>query len=124
MPLIGGLVIIVTSDDAVRFRAAMTTGLAHAALGGHVRLYCHESSVALLARATRPDDNSEALARIGLPDRLALIAMAQGSGITIIACQTGAAILDLSLDALAAGTEAGGMMALMATLGEDRLVSF
>ncbi|WP_374142087.1 hypothetical protein [Sphingomonas sp.] len=46
-----GLTIIVASTDAARFRAAMTTALAQAALGDSVRLYCHEASVALLSRA-------------------------------------------------------------------------
>ncbi len=119
-----GLTIIIASADAARFRAAMSTALAQAALGGSVRLYCHEASVALLARAPRDDDDGPGLAAAGLPDRPALIAMAQAAGIALIACQTGLALTGVTLEALAEGVEAEGMVSLLATLGADRLVSF
>lgn len=119
-----GLTIIVASTDAARFRAAMTTALAQAALGDSVRLYCHEASVALLSRAPRDDEDGPSLAAAGLPDRPALLAMAQAAGIALIACQTGLALTSMTLEALAGGVEAGGMVSLLATLGTDRLVSF
>lgn len=119
-----GLAIIVATADNGRFRAAMTTALAQAALGSAVRLYCHEASVALLTRAARADDDHAMLAAAGIPDRLGLLAMAQAAGVALIACQTGLALTGLALDSLVGGVEAGGMMSLLATLGDDRLVSF
>lgn len=118
-----GLTVIVTTPDPVRFRAGLTLSIACAALGGRVRLYCHEASVVLLAHGSRDDDDSAALSAAGLLDRLALIAMAQASGVTLIVCQTGMAMMGLAMDGLATGVEAGGMMGLLADLGNDRLVT-
>lgn len=118
-----GLTVIVTTPDPVRFRAGVTLAIAQRALGGRVRLYCHEASVVLLEQAPRDDDDSAALSAAGLPDRQELIAMAQASGVTLIVCQTGIAMMGLAMDDLAAGVEAGGMMGLLADLGDDRLVA-
>lgn len=118
-----GSTIIVAAPDGVRFRVAMTLALAQSALGGRVRVYCHEASVALLARAERGDEDRAALAANGLPNRLDLITMAVSSGVSLIACQTGLAIAGLAIADLAEGVEAGGMMALMADLGNDRIVT-
>ncbi len=118
-----GLAIIVTTPDPVRFRAALTLAVAQRALGGRVQVYCHEASVALLMAAARADDDGVALASAGLPDRLALLAMALDGGVTLIACQTGLAMAGVSMDDVVAGVEAGGMMGLLADLGDDRLVT-
>ena len=118
-----GLAIIVASPDPARFRTALTLAVAQTALGGKVRLYCHEASVALLARTERADDDSVALAATGLPDRHGLIAMALAGGVSLIACQTGLAVAGLAMDDMTAGVEAGGMMALLADLRDERLVT-
>lgn len=117
-----GLTIIVATADSERFRAAMTLATAQAALGGRVRVYCHERAVALLRIA--PDDDGAVLAASGLPDRPALIAMAIDGGVALIACQTGLALADLEIGGLAVGVEAGGMVGLLASLGDDRLATF
>lgn len=119
-----GLTIIAAAADADRFRAALTLAITQAALGGRVRVYAHEASVPLLARAARSDDGSDRLAEAGLPDRRDLIEIALEADVTIIACQTGMAIAGLGLDDLVTGVEAGGLMGLMATVGEDRLIAF
>ena len=119
-----GLAIIVATDDPDRFRAALTVATAQAAIGGDVRVYCHETSVALLASAARADDATARLAELGLPDRIGLIAIARDSGVVFIACQTGLAVTGLALADLAPGVEAGGLVGLLATLGEDRLIAF
>jgi predicted peroxiredoxin len=116
-----GLTIIVATADTERFRAAMTLATAQAALGGRVRVYCHERSVALLRPA--PDEDAAALAASGLPDRPALLAMAIDGGVALIACQTGLALTGLEIDELTDGVEAGGMVGLLASLGDDRLTS-
>jgi predicted peroxiredoxin len=94
-----GLTVIVATDDVARFDAALTLASASAALGTPTRLYFHQDAVTLLADA-------DALAT---PREL---------GVTLIACQSGLA--DRS-QALPPGVEAGGMVSLLAGLGEDRL---
>lgn len=126
-----GLVVLVASADAARFRAALSLALAQAAAsgsgsgsGGAVELYCHEESIALLASAPRADDDGARLAAVGLPDRLQLLAMAREAGIVLTACQTGLALSGLSIDALVEGVVAGGMMGVVVGLGDARLVVF
>lgn len=116
-----GLTIIALTADRERFRAALSFACAHAALGGPTRLYCHEATVALLREDADPGD--EALAAAALPTRRQLIGAARDSGVALIACQTGLAIAGLSFAALADGVIAGGLVSLLAELGEDRLVT-
>lgn len=118
-----GLVIIVATGDPERFRTAMTIATAQAAVGGAVAVYCHEGSVALLARTPRADDRTDTLTAAGLPDRRALIALASETGVRLIACQTGLALHDLALADLVPDVESGGLVGLMATLGDSRLIA-
>lgn len=113
-----GLTLIVATGDAERFRAALTIASAHAALGGRTRVYCHEASVELLART---DEDVTTLHAKGLPDRATLIATAVESGVAITACQTGLALAGLVESDLPAGVETGGLVGLLATIGDDRL---
>lgn len=117
-----GLTIILASSEPERARAALTLAISHAALGGRARLFAHERAVAMLAPSTG-DPDAEALAAAGLPDRIRLLRMAHDEGVMLIACQTGLALTSIALPDLAPGCEAGGMMSLLATLGEDRLVT-
>lgn len=117
------LTIMLIAEDAPRGRAALSLALAQAALGDQVRIYAHERAVMLLADAPLADDDFTACAAAGLPDRRAMLAMAIESGVTLIACQTGLAMTGLTLDDLAPGAEAGGLMSVLATLGEGRLVA-
>ena len=118
------LTILLAAEDAPRARAALSLALAQAALGGRVRLYAHERAVAALVAVPRADDDSVVLAESGLPDRCAMLTMAVESGVTLIACQTGLAMTGLTIGDLAQGIEAGGLVGLLATLGDDRLVTF
>ena len=101
-----GLTIIVATGDEARFEAALTLASASAALGARTRVYCHGATVVRLATETP------------------LIATARDIGVALIACQTGLSDAELSFDALAPGVEAGGMVGLLADLGDDRLVTF
>lgn len=118
------LTILLVADDTTRARAALSLALATAALGGKVQLYGHERAVALLAAEPRDDDDSAALAAAGLPDRLAMLAMAHESGIALIACQTGLAMTGLTVAELAAGVEAGGLVGVLAVDPTRNLVVF
>lgn len=121
MPGMRGLTLVAATGDVERFRAALSLACAHAALGGSARLYCHEAAVALLVPVD--DAGDLALAGKGLASRAQLLAEALESGVRLIACQTGLAAEGLAFDALAAGVEPGGLVSLLATLGEDRLVT-
>jgi predicted peroxiredoxin len=103
MPDMRGLTLLIATADQTRFRAALTLASANAALGGRTRVYCHEEAVPLLT-ADEP-----------------LIATAMESGATMIACQTGLAAANLTADRLPEGVETGGLISLLADLGDDRL---
>ncbi|MFD1034574.1 DsrE family protein [Sphingomonas hankookensis] len=108
-----GLTIVVVSPDPDRFRAALTMACAGAALGGRMRVYLHEQAVAVLtARGSAP---------AGLPDLAELRAMATESGVELNACQTGLALAGISAEH--ANVAAGGMIDLLTTLADDRLVT-
>lgn len=121
MPGMRGLTILAATADAERFRAALSIACAHAALGGSARLYCHEAAVTLLVPGTDPADDG--LAARGLATRAQLLAEARDSGVSLIACQTGLAAAGIAFDALTPGVEPGGLVSLLATLGEGRLVT-
>lgn len=121
MPGMRGLTIIAATADAERFRAALSLACAHAAVGGNSRFYCHEAAVALLVPGTDPDDAM--LAARGLATRAQLLAEALDSGVALIACQTGLAAQSIAFETLAPGIEPGGLVSLLAGLGDDRLVT-
>ncbi|MEH3041737.1 MAG: DsrE family protein [Sphingomonas paucimobilis] len=108
-----GLTIIVAAPDPDRLRAALTVACANAALGGRTRVYLHEAAVELLA--------TNAPAPHGLPNLTDLRTVAGESGVELIACQTGLALAGLSADTQRVA--AGGLIDLLATLQDDRLVT-
>jgi peroxiredoxin family protein len=116
-----GLTILAATADVERFRAALSLACAHAALGGRTRLYCHEAAVALLVPGTDPGDS--ALTAKGLATRAQLLAEALDSDVRLIACQTGLAAQGIAFDTLVPGAEPGGLVSLLAGLGDDRLVT-
>lgn len=98
-----GLTLLIATADPERFRMALTLASANAALGGRTRVYFHEAAVGLLAT---PEP---------------LITTAQETGATLIACQTGLAMAEMDATALPEGVETGGLIGLLAALGDDRL---
>lgn len=121
MPGMRGLTIIAATGEVERFRAALSLACAHVALGGAVRVYCHEAAVTLLMPSADPDDAPRAAT--GLASRAQLLDEALASGVRLIACQTGLAAAGITFDALPAGVEPGGLVSLLASLGDDRLVT-
>jgi predicted peroxiredoxin len=121
MPGMRGLTIIAATADPERFRAALSLACAHAALDGRARVYCHEAAVQLLVSGT--DASDSALVASGFPTRQQLLAEAHDSGVILIACQTGLAAAGIDFATLAPGIEPGGLVSLLAGLGEDRLVT-
>ncbi|MFZ2998006.1 DsrE/DsrF/DrsH-like family protein [Sphingobium sp.] len=99
--------IVLTVPDAERLRGALTLAAAQAALGGHATLFLQLDAVGLLrAHTSAPCDAAHQAA--GLPDLATLIVEAQDMGVTLIACQSGMALSDLTANDLPAGVEIGG----------------
>jgi predicted peroxiredoxin len=116
-----GLTLIVAGPDPSRFHAALSVAAASAATGAGTRLYLHGDAVALLGSLlVSPDDDRYRAA--GLPTLAQMLGEALGLGVGLICCQTGLAMAGLGADALDPQIEVGGLVGLMATLGDDRLV--
>jgi len=118
-----GLTAIVTGDDAERLHAALSIAAAHAATGAPARLFCEGLAVQLLVEgAAVPHDAVRRTA--GLPTLAELRGEAQALGVALIACQGGMALAGLAIGQLGPGVEAGGLVGLMTSLGDDRLATF
>lgn len=117
-----GLNILVLTDDAERFRGALTLALARAALGGPVRLFLQLDAVRLLHDAApAPRDGDHGLH--GLPTLAVLIDEALEAGVAVLACQSGLALAGLDAAALDARIETGGPISFLQGCDErDRLV--
>lgn len=110
MPDLRGLTILVATTDRARFQAALSLAAAQAALGGRARVHLHGEAIALFAPGIAPD------AAELRGECLAL-------GVTFSACQSGLDMTGLSFEELGQGIEPGGLVGLLGSLGEDRLVS-
>ena len=117
--VVRGLTIIVATDDTVRYRAALLLAAAHAASGRAARLYFNESAVLLLASATLDDSEID---NAGLPTLAELRGEALALGVRLIACQSGLALAGLDATMLDTRIEAGRMVGIVTSLGDDRLV--
>lgn len=96
-----GLTIVVLTADVARWDAALALSASHAALRAQTRLYLHDAAVRLIGSGS------------GWPTALEL-------GVRVIACQTGLAAAGMALPEC---VDAGGLVSLLAELGEDRLVT-
>lgn len=115
-----GLTIIVAENAPERFRAALSIAAAQAALGGAARVFLQGEAVALLAGDAAPGDAAHAAA--GLPTLSVLLGEAMGLGVAVIACQSGLHLAGLDAAALDPRIATGGLVSLIQTLAEDRLV--
>lgn len=116
-----GLTLIVAGGDAARFHAALSIAAASAATGALTRLYLHSEAVALASRPRSLDDARHQAA--GLPTLAQMLDEALGLGVRLICCQSGLALAGLTVEALDARIEMGGLVGLFAELGDDRLVT-
>lgn len=114
--------IIVTTADAERLRGALVLATAQAALGGRAGIFLQLDAVALLRQPmTAPGDAAHQAA--GLPMLGALMEEAAALGVSILACQSGLALADLTADLLPAGVEISGPVSfLQETDDEARLL--
>ncbi len=100
-----GLAIIVATPDPERFRSALTLAAAHAALGEATRILLDGDAV-----------------RLAAAPRGELLETCFELGATITLCQSGLAAAGLDAAALDVRFDYGGMVGLLAGLGDDRLV--
>lgn len=117
-----GLNIVVLTEDAERFRGALTLALAQAALGRSVRIFLQLDAVRLLrpsAQAPRDDEH----AAHGLPTLAVLVGEALDADISVITCQSGLELAGLEAAAIDTRIEAGGPLSFLQACDErDRLV--
>lgn len=117
-----GLTLILASPDGPRFHAALSIAAAAAAAGAATRLYLQDAAVGLLAPPIlSPGDDAHKAA--GLPTLAQMLSEAMALGVSIIVCQSGLAMAGLSAEALDKRIEVGGLVGVLATLGDDRLVT-
>lgn len=117
-----GVAILLTRDEPQALRAALTIAGAAAALGQRARIYLHEAAVAMLCRPLASDADAEYRAR-GLPDLAGVFEIALSMRVAVIACQTGLALGDHDAAALDPRVETGGLVGMLASLGDDRLIA-
>lgn len=121
MPL-RGLTIIVADVSSERFRCALNMAAAQAALGGSARIFLDGEAVAVV-RTPVAGWNDDACADAGLPTLAELLAEALDQGVRIILCQSGMAMTGAETRDFDARIETGGMVSLIAALGDDRLAA-
>lgn len=117
-----GVTILLTRDDPASLRAALTIASAAAALGQRARIYLHEAAVAMLCRPIMHEADEMYRAK-GLPDLAGVLEVALSMEVRIMACQTGLALGDHDAEALDPRVETGGLIGLMASLGDDRFIA-
>ena len=121
MPDVRGLTIVVADISSERFRCALNMASAQAALGGTARIFLDGEAVSILRQpiAGWEDDRYE---EAGLPTLPRLYGEALDLGVRVILCQSGMGMTGAEPRDYDDRVEYGGMVSLMQTLGEDRLV--
>jgi len=119
-----GLNIIVLSDDAERFRGALTIAIADNALGRSARIFLQLDAVRLLAPPPIKAAQDDAHNANGLPSLSVLLDEALECGVIIIACQSGLALAGLCASDIDPRIEAGGPISFLKSVeSDDRLLS-
>ena len=121
MPTMRGLTIIVTGNDPEKLYSALSVAVAHAACGGDARLFCEGLAVTALHTIEATHDRQRM--ENGLPTLTELRKESCTLGVRLVACQGGMALAGLEIDELGSGVEAGGLTSVIASLGDDRLVT-
>ena len=116
-----GLTIIVADADEARLRSALGLALSTRALGGAVRFFL-DTAAAPLLRTPIVGHGDALWSAAGLPGLADLIEEALAADVTITVCQAGLAAAGITADMLDPRFAGGGMVGLLAGLGEDRLV--
>lgn len=117
-----GLTIIFANTDPERFYSALSIAAAHTAAGGVSRIFLEGRSVALLAESSPAPGDADRNAN-GLPTLAEIRQESTHLGVGLIACQSGMALAGLEIGQLGPGVEAGGLIGLMTSIGDDRLLA-
>ena len=116
-----GLTIVVAGAERARLRSALGLAAAQAAAGATARLFLDTAAVPLLAPPLEaPCDPNHRAA--GQPTLAELVETCLALGARIVLCQSGLALAGLDAVVLDSRFETGGMVGLLAALGDDRLV--
>lgn len=116
-----GLTVILAEPSPARLRAALALASAAAALGARTRLFLHEDAVSLLAGPLRSAADGRHAAA-GLPTLAQLFEEALAMPVEVIACQSGLTLAGVEAHHIDPRIAAGGLVSVMATAGEDRVV--
>jgi predicted peroxiredoxin len=109
-----GLSMIVATDDARRFHAALEVAAASAALGRQTRVFLQAQAVSLVG------DESDAPP--GLPSAQEMLNEALALGVRISACQSGLALARVEAGALPTGVETEGLVSFLVAAKDDQLL--
>lgn len=113
-----GLRLIVITTDLDRLRSALTIAASHAALGNMVAMLFQDDAVAML-RAPLASPTDARHAEAGLPVLAALLEDALALGVTIVACQSGMALAEMTMDDIDHRIVAGGPVSFLQETGDD-----
>lgn len=116
-----GLTILVATADQARFRSALGLALSHIALGGTARLFLDAAAV-MLVRSPIVGGDDAIQAAGGMPALAGLVDEALDAGARVTLCQAGMAMAGTTAGDFDARIEFGGLVGVLAALGEDRLV--
>ncbi len=105
---------IVATDDAKRFHAALEIAAASAALGRPTRLFLQAQAVSLVG--------NETYAPPGLPCAQEMLSEAIALGVRISACQSGLSLARLEAGALPEAVETEGLVSFLAAGKDDQLL--
>jgi len=117
-----GLTIVVASADEARLRSAAGLALSYQALGGRVTLFLDTDAVASIAPPIAGAQDAR-FAAGGMPTLADLVEEVLAVEIKVMLCQAGMAMAGLDADTLDPRLSYGGMIGLLADLGDDRLVT-
>ena len=116
-----GLSVILAEPSPARLRAALSLVCAVAALGGRARLFLHEDAVALLAAPLRSAADARHAAA-GLPTLAQLFGEALAMAVEVIACQSGLTLAGIEAHHVDPRIATGGLVGVMATAQDDRIL--
>lgn len=117
-----GLTIVVADLSSERFRSALNLACAQAALGGRARLFLDREAVATVRQPITGWED-DAYRDAGLPTLPAHVEEALDLGVAFILCQSGLAMTGAELSDYDPRMTTGGMISLLQTLGDDRLLT-
>jgi predicted peroxiredoxin len=116
-----GLTIILVEGSSERFRAALHIAAAQAALGGTAHIFVSGDAVRIVRAPIQGLDDDQC-ADAGLPLLGALFDEALAQGVRLTICQTGLHLTNTDARHLDKRFGYGGLVSVLAGLGDDRLV--